>query len=238
MWEVMYECHSLQFHIISVAYNNGDSKIYTQSDSHRQITTHLESELRSLSLSFTRWIDAQKSFLQAIKDWLYKCVHLPQKYSRRKKPVPAPPLRTLGPPIYATCDGWLEKLNELRPQHVSDSIKNLVAETICFLPHQEKNKGKSATLPSTSGNADNDSDPAINIMTDEASEEWISGFDRFRSSLVGFIGQLNNFAQDSVVKYTELMQAIKDAKNNYTEMIYRDSKSNADQVHNNGQLAS
>lgn len=238
MWEVMYECHSLQFHIISLAYNNGDSKIYIQSDSHRQITTHLESELNSLSLSFTRWIDAQKSFLQAIKDWLYKCVHLPQKYSRRKKLVAAPPLHTVGPPIYATCDGWLEKLNELRPQHVSDSIKNLVAETICFLPHQERNKGKSATLPSTSGNADNDSDPAINIMTDEASEEWISGFDRFRSSLVGFIGQLNNFAQDSVVKYTELMQAIKDAKNKYTEMIYRDSKSNADQVHNNGQLAS
>ncbi|KAJ0020925.1 hypothetical protein Pint_31628 [Pistacia integerrima] len=239
MWEVMYECHKLQFHIISVAFNNGNSKISIQSDSHRQITIHLESELSSLSSSFTKWIEAQSSYLKAIKSWLYKCVYLRQKYSRRKRPLPAPPLRNYGPPIYATCDVWLEKLDELHREHVTNSIKNLAAETIRFLPRQDKNQGKSTTRLSTSWNAENGSDPAINIMTDEASEEWISGFDRFRSSLVRFIGQLNNFAKDSVDKYVELLQAIKDAKNNYAEMINRDAKSNADQVRsNNGQLPS
>uniref|UniRef100_A0A5B6ZX80 DUF632 domain-containing protein n=1 Tax=Davidia involucrata TaxID=16924 RepID=A0A5B6ZX80_DAVIN len=65
MWEVMFQCHKLQFHIISIAYNNGNSKISIQSESHRQITIHLENELSSLYTSFTKWIGAQKSYVQA-----------------------------------------------------------------------------------------------------------------------------------------------------------------------------
>lgn len=238
MWEAMYECHKLQYQIISVAFNNGNNKISIQSDSQRQITIDLEFELSSLSYSFTKWISAQKSYLQAIKDWLYKCVYLPQKYSKRKRQQRYPALRYSGPPIYATCDVWLENLDELHPEHVTDSIKNLATQIIRSQPHQEKNQGRSATRLSTTWNADNASTPAITITTDEASEDWISGFDRFQSCLVDFIGQLNNFSKDSVDKYAKLLQAIKDAKNNYTGMINRDAKSNADLVRSNCLLLS
>lgn len=207
MWEVMFECHKLQFQIISVAYNDTHSKISIKSDSHRQITIHLENELNSLSSSFTKWISAQKVYLQAINNWLVKCVSLPQKSSRRKRRLPPPPLRNFGPPIYATCAVWLDLLAELPSKDLTDSIKSLASETSHFLPRQEKNQGKSG------------SETAVNLLADDVSEDWISGFDRFRSSLVGFLGQLNNFSERSVQKYAELKKDIQDAKIKYDKMV-------------------
>lgn len=219
MWEVMFECHKLQFQVISVAYNNTHSKISIKSDSHRQITIHLENELSSLSSSFTKWISAQKFYLQAINNWLVKCVSLPQKSSRRKRRVPAPPpLRNFGPPIYATCSVWLDLLDWLPSKELTDSIKSLASETSHFLPRQEKNQGKSG------------SETAVNLLADDASEDWISGFDRFRSSLVGFLGQLNNFSENSVQMYADLKKAIQDAKIKYDELVNREAKSSNDQL--------
>lgn len=219
MWEVMFECHKLQFQVISVAYNNAHSKISIKSDSHRQITIHLENELSSLSSSFTKWISAQKFYLQAINNWLVKCVSLPQKSSRRKRRAPPPPpLRDFGPPIYATCSVWLDLLDWLPSKELTDSIKSLASETSHFLPRQEKNQGKSG------------SETAVNLLADDASEDWISGFDRFRSSLVGFLGQLNNFSENSVQMYADLKKAIQDAKIKYDELVNREAKSSNDQL--------
>lgn len=219
MWEVMFECHKLQFQVISVAYNNAHSKISIKSDSHRQITIHLENELSSLSSSFTKWISAQKFYLQAINNWLVKCVSLPQKSSRRKRRAPPPPpLRNFGPPIYATCSVWLDLLDWLPSKELTDSIKSLASETSHFLPRQEKNQGKSG------------SETAVNLLADDASEDWISGFDRFRSSLVGFLGQLNNFSENSVHMYADLKKAIQDAKIKYDELVNREAESSNDQL--------
>ncbi|EEF40761.1 protein ALTERED PHOSPHATE STARVATION RESPONSE 1 [Ricinus communis] len=213
MWEVMFECHRLQFHIISIAYNSRSAKISIQSDSHREIAIHLENELYSLSSCFTKWIGAQKSYLQAINDWLFKCVFFPQKTTKKKRKQTSPSLtlRRNGPPIYVTCGVWLEKLKALPAKDVVEAIKGLAAETAHLLPHQEKNQGKSANP--ASWKAENGSDSGINMLRDEASDDCISGFDRFRSSLEGFLGQLNNFSEGSVTMYAELQKAIRDAKN-------------------------
>ncbi|KAJ9178460.1 hypothetical protein P3X46_010339 [Hevea brasiliensis] len=212
MWQVMFGCHKLQFHIISIAYNNGSAKISIQSESHRQITILLENELDSLSSCFTKWIGAQKSYLQAINDWLFKCVCLPQKPTKKKRKQPSPSLtlRRSGPPIYVTCGVWLEKLEDLPAKAVVEAIKGLAGETANLLPRQEKNQGKSANLG-------NGSDLGINLLRDEASEDCISGFERFRLSLEGFLGQLNNFAECSVKMYAELHKSIQDAKNPPTQ---------------------
>ncbi|CAK9160241.1 unnamed protein product [Ilex paraguariensis] len=216
MWEAMYECHKLQFHIILIAHINANTKIAIQSDSHRQITIHLENELSSLSSSFAKWIGAQKSYVESIDKWLSKCVSVPQKSSKSKRKIKPPPLRNLGPPIYATCGVWLDKLGTLPTKEVSDSMKVLAAEIAHFLPRQEKNQGKGANHPnSTSWQAGSNSDVGVSLIRDEVSEDWMTGFDTFRSSLVGFLGQLNNFAGSSVRMFTELQTAIQDAKNNY-----------------------
>ncbi|KAK2641004.1 hypothetical protein Ddye_022767 [Dipteronia dyeriana] len=224
MWEVMFECHKLQYHIISVAYYNGNSRISILSDTHRQITIHLVNELSSLSSSFTKWASAQKSYLRAINNWLCKCVSLQQKSSKRKRKQAAPSLRNHGPPIYVTCGEWLdrlEKLETLKAKDVVDSVKGLAAETTRFIPHQEKKHGKNATH--------NGSDSAVNIMRDEISEDWISGFDRFRSSLVGFLGQLNTFSGSSATLYAELRRDIELAKTSYNERVAREAKGSNDQ---------
>ena len=87
MWEVMFECHKLQFQTMSTVYNNSHAGIAaTHSELRRQITSYLESELHYLSSSFTKWIGAQKFYLEAINGWLHKCVSLKQKPGKKKRP--------------------------------------------------------------------------------------------------------------------------------------------------------
>ena len=210
MWEGMFECHRLQYHIISVAYNNGTTKISIQSESHRQFTIHLGTVLSSLSSSFAKWIGAQKSYLQAINDWLVKCVPVEEKSSKKKRRRKSEhPLRDTGPPIYAACDVWLDMLDKLPTKEVTDSIKGLASETSFFLPRQEKSQDKSKNKPHST-------DSHLNILRDDAPPvDWVSGFERFQSSLACFLEQLNNFAESSVKMYGHLEQTIKDSRARY-----------------------
>ncbi|KAJ6717172.1 hypothetical protein OIU74_009654 [Salix koriyanagi] len=213
MWEVMSECHKLQFNIITAAFNNGNAKFSVQSESHRQVTVHLEKELSSLSSSFTKWIGAHVSYLQVIDSWLFKCVFFPEKTTKRKRrqKPPSMTLRSDGPPVYATCGVWLDGLLNLPDKEVAESMRLLAAETVHFLPRQEKNQGKKSIF--------NGSDSAVSMLRDEASEDFILGFDRFRSCLEGFLGQLNNFAEKSVEMYAELEKEIRNAKRNYERLM-------------------
>ncbi|XP_048136030.1 protein ALTERED PHOSPHATE STARVATION RESPONSE 1-like [Rhodamnia argentea] len=221
MWEVMFECHKLQFNIISVAYSSSNTKIPVYSEGHRQITLHLENELSSLSSSFTKWIGAQKTYLEAINNWLGKCILLPQKPPERKRWKPRRPLWSCGPPIYATCELWLQKLEALPSKDVAESVKGLAAEIHQFLPRQERNQGKNAKhprTPPTPWEGGNGADLEVNTLRDYASEDWTTGVDRFRSSLVGFLGKLNKYAESSVDMYTSLEKAIQESKSNYDKL--------------------
>ncbi|KAL0459051.1 UNVERIFIED_CONTAM: protein ALTERED PHOSPHATE STARVATION RESPONSE 1 [Sesamum latifolium] len=218
MWENMLGCHSLQFHIISVSHTPGGAKITIQTDARRQITIHLENELSSLLSTFTKWIGAQKLYVETIDKWLFKCVSLPQTTSKRNKRMKPPPLRNWGPPIYMICGAWLEMIDELPTKGVTDSIRDLAAEVAHFLPRQEKNHGKAGNQshngPSLAGTND---DSGINLLRDNVAEDSIPALDRFRTSLAGFLGQLNNFAECSVKMFTDLQKSIEEAKNNYEQ---------------------
>ncbi|KAJ8750365.1 hypothetical protein K2173_014280 [Erythroxylum novogranatense] len=221
MWEVMFECHKLQLNIIKIIEGTGHEKISIHAESHRQITINLENELTALSLSFTKWIGAQKSYLQAINNWLFKCVLLPEKPSKKKRRQPARSLtlRESGPPMFVTCGAWLDKLDALPMKEVTYSLQDLVAEITRFLPCQEKNQVKTADL--TRSKAENGSDSAVNLLSCETTENFISGFEHFRSGLEGFLGQLNNFADSSVKMYAELQKEIQDVKNIHEQLKSR-----------------
>ncbi|KAF5470861.1 hypothetical protein F2P56_011349 [Juglans regia] len=227
MWKVMSECHKLQSDIIKAAQRNGNTKLSIQSESHRQVTIHLEDELSSLSQSFLKWFAAQKSYLQAIDGWLSKCAPVPQKSSKRKRKPEPRSLRDIGPPIYATCGTWLEKLKDLEKpasssiKQVVDAIKDLGVATAHFVPQQEKNQGKDMNrsyLPSWKAEKERDSE---NLLGGEVVYDWISGFDRFWSSLEAFIGQLNNFSKRSMEMYVKLQQEIEEAKSSYDRLMSR-----------------
>ncbi|KAF7154431.1 hypothetical protein RHSIM_Rhsim01G0196500 [Rhododendron simsii] len=220
MWDVMFECHKLQFHIISVASDNGTIKISLHSEAQRQITALLEIELSALSSSFTKWIGAQETYVKALNEWLFKCISLPQQSSKRKKRTPRAPIRDSGPPIYVTCGVWLEKLDTLPTKEVTESIKKLGAEISRYLPRQEKNQGKGRNpLNLTSWPAGSNGEAAVNLLRDESPEDWVTGSDRFGSTLVDFIAQLKNFAESSVKMFAELENAIQEAKTNYEKPL-------------------
>ncbi|XP_071736247.1 uncharacterized protein [Rutidosis leptorrhynchoides] len=209
MWEVMHECHKEQFLIISSINKNTHTKISIQSDMHRQITVHLESELSTLSSSFTKWIGSQKSYVQSLDGWLHKCV--PPQQSTKKKRRQPPSLRDYGPPIYVTCGVWLDNLKTLPTKEVADSCKNLAAAIGHFLPRQEKSKGAHRhSLPG---------DPAgESLLPEEGLEDRNASFDRVKSRLEDFVGQLSKFSGLSVDMFVDLQKAIQDKKNIYARI--------------------
>ncbi|XP_010521606.1 PREDICTED: uncharacterized protein LOC104800492 [Tarenaya hassleriana] len=216
MWEVMLECHKLQSRIISECYRNGSIKLNMQSEFHREIMSYLEDELSGMASSFTKWIAAQTSYIQAIDNWLVKCVTLPQRSSKPKRLTRQPSLKDFGPPIYATCSIWLQKLKDLPTKEVSNSMKALAFDVARLLPRQEKNLTKKTGHPHA---GENGNDLTANMLRDEALDDCGSGFDRFRTSLEGFLGQLNQFAESSVKMCEELKQNICNARSKYEQLM-------------------
>ncbi|KAI3795888.1 hypothetical protein L1987_38548 [Smallanthus sonchifolius] len=218
MWEVMHECHKNQFLIISSIHKNTLTKISLQSDTHRQITVYLESELSTLSSSFTKWIGAQKIYVQSLNGWLNKCVPLQPVRKKRRQPS----LRDFGPPIYVTCGVWLEKLETLPTKEVANAIKDLAAEIDHFLPRQEKVKGGHHLTPWQRVN--NSDDPAgVNLLQEEVLEDRNANFDRIKSRLEGFLGRLSNFSGLSLEMFTDLQNAIQEKKNHYARIHSKSS---------------
>lgn len=215
MWEVMHECHKSQFLIISSLHINSHTKISLQSDSHRQITIYLESELRTLSSSFTKWIGSQKAYVQSLNGWLHKCV--PPQQSTRKKRRQQPSLRDYGPPIYITLGVWLEKLETLPTKEVADSIKELAAEIDRFIP-QEKAHSKMGNRSLPWQHAKSDDPAGVNLLNEEVLEDRNVSFDRLRLRLEGFLGQLSKFSGMSEEMFTDLQKAIQDRKTTYSRV--------------------
>lgn len=206
MWETMVECHRLQFHIISISQAPGSTKLKMQSDSQRQITIHLGYNLSSLSSTFTKWISAQKIYMEAIEKWLFKCVSLTQKQpSKRNRRMRPPSMRHCGPPIYMICGAWLEMIDGLPSKGVTDSIKELAAEVAQFLPYQDKKQGKVG-------------DAGDEATSDMLRDDVVPRLDRVRTSLAGFLGRLNVFAESSLRMFNELQKSTQDAKKNYEQI--------------------
>ncbi|KAL8548785.1 hypothetical protein ACS0TY_007887 [Phlomoides rotata] len=203
MWEMILDCHKLQFHIISVSHTPGSTNIIMHSDSRRQITIHLGNVLSAFSSVFKNGIAAQKQYVEALDKWLIKCVVLPQHRSKRSRRLKPPQLiRDNGPPIYVICGTWLEMLNAVPAKAVLDSIKDLASEVSHFLPHQEKTHGKGGKH----------GEP---VSKNEVSEDRVPALDRFRISLACFLGQLNNCAESTVKMFSDLQKIIQEAKDNY-----------------------
>ncbi|XP_047317753.1 protein ROLLING AND ERECT LEAF 2-like [Impatiens glandulifera] len=203
MWEVMLECHNLQFNIISAAYNKSNSR---NSANQQRQAAHLKSQLDNLCSSFTKWFDAQRMYLQSLNGWLQQCITLQEQSKRRKRGRrEGPRPRDYGPPIYTTIEVWLELILTLPDKAVTDSIKGLASEINCFLPNQDSHNKQTNVLSSNNNN-----DAHSNLSDPNG-----HGFDRFHKALAGFLSQLSIFAEASVNTFIRLQKEIQNAKNNY-----------------------
>ncbi|XP_057526213.1 protein ROLLING AND ERECT LEAF 2 isoform X1 [Amaranthus tricolor] len=210
MWEEMFECHKLQVHIITVAFSSGSVRLSLQSELRRRNALLLVDELSNLSSIFRKWINALKFYIQAINDWLNKCVKSEEKSTKKRRWDIAPHLRlrNAGPPIYTTCGAWLDALQDLPVQEVADTIRGLATEISHLVPQQEKVQGRKSHMEGT--------DPVLQMRGHESFDEWnTSNFDQIQSSFVIFLSQICSFAERSLKMYTELQTNIDDAKRNY-----------------------
>ncbi|XP_072959585.1 uncharacterized protein [Typha angustifolia] len=216
MWAVMLDCHKRQYSIISIACNNGSTKVSIRSDSHRQATMLLDFELNSLSSNLTKWISSQKSYLQNINGWLLKCVFpLTNKSSRRRSSVPFSPRKSIAPPIFVTCRDWLKLLDELPTKEVTDAIKDLAAVTTHSLPHHEKGHSNSNLSFSLSRREGKTDELQENFHRNEFPVDLNLNYDKLQSSLTVFLDRLKSLAESSIEKYEALQKAIDSSRVDY-----------------------
>ncbi|PKA58511.1 hypothetical protein AXF42_Ash008798 [Apostasia shenzhenica] len=215
MWAMMLDCHKNQCKIISDACTMESCKESLLSEYHQQATMLLRFELSSLCSSFTKWIAAHKSYLQAINNWLLKCVLMvPKQKSMRKKHSQFSPRSDIAPPIFITCRDWLTLLNDLPIKEVKNAISELIEVVSLFLPRTENNHGNLTSIFSLSRRS-KDNVHYEEIPNNETSVNSSVNYDSLQSVLVVFFHHLSSFAESSVAKYEALRKTIDEARVRY-----------------------
>ncbi|KAH0460457.1 hypothetical protein IEQ34_011120 [Dendrobium chrysotoxum] len=128
MWQVMLECHHAQFITISLAYHVRSSRIALNDESYRQTLMHFNDEVNCYLSCFTSWINAHKSYLEALNMWLQKCLLPPRECHKYRKAAAAfPPRQTVFPPIFVLCQNWLAGIKSLAYKELCDAIGGVVS---------------------------------------------------------------------------------------------------------------
>ncbi|XP_065009607.1 protein ALTERED PHOSPHATE STARVATION RESPONSE 1-like [Musa acuminata AAA Group] len=212
MWRTMLDYHNRQYNIIMSVSDNGNTKVSVRSESQHQ-AADLEFELNALSSNFTGWMSAHKSYVQAINGWLLKCIDstVKQNKSSRRKAQRFSLKIDLAPPIFVTCQNWLDLLEVLSTEGVVSAVKDLVNATTHFLPHQEKGHGTSKSSFSLPRNDES----GEHVLANDPSVDWSLNYDHLQSALKIFLDSLKAFAASSVSKYEALQVSIKKAKELY-----------------------
>ncbi|VFR01346.1 unnamed protein product [Cuscuta campestris] len=93
----------------------------SQSEPHQlaRSAANLEMELRNWRACFESWITSQRSYLQALKGWVLRCL---SKDSGKSKPARSPPPPEGGPPIFNVCIQWSTLLDSVRERPVLEGM--------------------------------------------------------------------------------------------------------------------
>eukprot|EP00252_Welwitschia_mirabilis_P005644 TRINITY_DN1614_c0_g1_i1.p1 TRINITY_DN1614_c0_g1~~TRINITY_DN1614_c0_g1_i1.p1 ORF type:complete len:569 (-),score=162.26 TRINITY_DN1614_c0_g1_i1:506-2008(-) len=143
MWKVMLESHETQSQIIAEAQCLANSAGGTVcSESHRQATLRLETELQKWHSSFARWISAQKAYIQTLNFWLLKCI-IQEPECSSKANVLFSPRKFGAPPIFRICKHWLLAYEKLPEAAVINSIRSFAGNMrFLRLQHDEELRQK------------------------------------------------------------------------------------------------
>jgi len=209
MWTAMLECHNAQYITVSLAYHMKNSTTPQQSESYRHAITNLQNEIECFTSSFVNWIDAQKSYVEALNAWLQKCVLPPEERSWRRR-VPFSPRRALAPPIFVLFGDWLTGINSLPSKEVTDSLKGLVSNLHDLFEQQkeEKQGGRKPEQMGINGELEQEGN------TEEKCESN-SNFVTLQASLTGLFDQMTKFSEALVKVYENVKQGTEQASAAY-----------------------
>ncbi|XP_047045992.1 protein ALTERED PHOSPHATE STARVATION RESPONSE 1-like [Lolium rigidum] len=130
MWHAMSECHQIQWHALSQA-KNIDSNIAAArfSEAHIGLMKQLELQLLDLVASFAAWVNAQKSYINTINDWLKKGIDYVPEVTDDGTP-PFSPGRLGAPPIFIICNNWAMGITRIPETEVVDAMQDFASNVL------------------------------------------------------------------------------------------------------------
>ncbi|XP_043718743.1 protein ALTERED PHOSPHATE STARVATION RESPONSE 1-like [Telopea speciosissima] len=208
MWKAMLACHHAQYITISLAYHSKSSTSGpVQGDSHRQVLAHLHHEIECFGSSFTDWIEAHISYVEALNGWLQNCILLPQERSKGRRVFC--PRRALAPPIFVLCLDWSAGIRALPSGELKDAIKALATNVRNSMEQQTGDQQKKQ------GSLDSDDGEGSENSKYERHENT-SKVGSIHSGLTKALDQLTKFAEASLKMYEDIRQGSEAARIAYT----------------------
>ncbi|GAB2225011.1 hypothetical protein Droror1_Dr00005793 [Drosera rotundifolia] len=140
MWKAMFDCHHSQSLVVegakgldAVASSNGPS------DAHLEATMQLEHNLINWTLSFYKWVEAQREYVQALNNWLLNC--LPSEPEETVDGIaPFSPGRAGAPPIFVICHQWFQVLDRISEKEVKEVVGSMKAFAMMVFQFWERDK--------------------------------------------------------------------------------------------------
>uniref|UniRef100_A0ACD6ALG6 Uncharacterized protein n=1 Tax=Avena sativa TaxID=4498 RepID=A0ACD6ALG6_AVESA len=130
MWHAMSECHQIQCHALSQA-KNIDSTVASArfSETHINLIKRLELQLLDLVASFVAWVNALKSYINTINDWLKKGIDYVPEVTDDGIP-PFSPGRLGAPPIFIICNNWAMGITRIPETEVVNTMQALTSNVL------------------------------------------------------------------------------------------------------------
>ncbi|RRT66463.1 hypothetical protein B296_00011377, partial [Ensete ventricosum] len=211
MWKAMLECHHAQFITITLAYLMKSSAAAALGEPCRQALNHLINEMGSFRHTFSNWISAYKSYVEALSTWLQKCVLQPQE-RRKGRRVIFPPRQAISPPIFVLCNSWLLGLRSLPSKDLCDSIEDIMSTLHDSFeqPTEAEQAGKMADEPENSRGFDGK-------QVQDCGRP--SNLDELKTGLTRLFDRLTKFSETSLKVHEDVKQGIEIASIAYANIV-------------------
>ncbi|KAG7027030.1 hypothetical protein SDJN02_11038, partial [Cucurbita argyrosperma subsp. argyrosperma] len=123
-WKIMLEVHETQKKIIlEVKTYSCHSYLKFCNESHRLATLQLGAELLNWRSCFSKYVESQRAYIEALHGWLTKFV-MPEVEFYSRSRASSVPYGLHGPPLLSVCRDWLSSMQKLPDKTVSFSLKS------------------------------------------------------------------------------------------------------------------
>ncbi|XP_022970949.1 nitrate regulatory gene2 protein-like isoform X2 [Cucurbita maxima] len=127
-WKIMLEVHETQKKIIlEVKTYSCHSYLKFCNESHCLATLQLGAELLNWRSCFSKYVESQRAYIEALHGWLTKFV-MPEVEFYSRSRASSVPYGLHGPPLLSICRDWLSSMEKLPDKTVSFSLKSFAKD--------------------------------------------------------------------------------------------------------------
>lgn len=121
IWKDMQECYKLQYQkIVETKALDVSTFNVKPCNANIEAALNLKSELQKWILSFLDWIQAQKSLVKALNDWLVRCLmYEPEEILDGSTPFDAPH-------VFVICNKWSKVMGNISEKNVIEAVNGII----------------------------------------------------------------------------------------------------------------